>query len=162
MRLSSKTGICVTVTALSVLSAFSAPVASSTDDPSRDVNKLMIVDCMLPGKIMRLGAGARYMSARRPIKTTGADCEIRGGEYVAFDRSSYASSLKVWLPDAKAGNPKAQNYVGEMFESMLRQAAGGLPFAVWLRERIAAGADHPVALNLPESEYLKVVLLQRA
>jgi 23S rRNA (cytosine1962-C5)-methyltransferase len=49
-----------------------------------------------------------------------------------------------------------------MFEGVLRQAAAELPFPVWLRERIAAGEDHPVALNLPESEYLKVVLLQRA
>jgi len=119
MFLSNKASLSLTTGIIVLISAFSAPVISSTDDPSRDVDKLMIVDCMLPGKIMRLGAGARYMSARRPIKTTGADCEIRGGEYIAYDRASYASSLKVWLPDAKAGDPKAQTYVGEMFEQGL-------------------------------------------
>ncbi len=47
------------------------------------------------------------------------------------------------------------------FEGMLRQAAAGLPFPVILRERIAAGTDHPIWLSLPETEYLKVYLLQR-
>lgn len=47
------------------------------------------------------------------------------------------------------------------FEAVARQAAQGLPFQVALRERLGAGADHPVTLSLPESEYLKVLLLQR-
>jgi 23S rRNA (cytosine1962-C5)-methyltransferase len=48
-----------------------------------------------------------------------------------------------------------------MFEDVLRQAAAGLPFRVLLRQRLSAGPDHPVWLSLPESEYLKVLLLQR-
>ncbi len=126
---------------LVVLSAISAPAISSTDDPSRDVDKLMIVDCMLPGKIMRLGAGARYMSARRPAKTTGADCEIRGGEYVAYDRANYASSLKVWLPDAKSGDPKAQTYVGEMFEQGLGTSPDFKTAVAWYRKAAEQGYD---------------------
>lgn len=119
--------------------AHSTPVASSSDDPSRDVDKLMIVDCMLPGKIMRLGTGARYMSARRPVKTTGADCEIRGGEYVAYDRASYATSLKVWLPEAKAGNPTAQTYVGEMFEQGLGTTPDYETAVTWYRKAADQG-----------------------
>lgn len=49
-----------------------------------------------------------------------------------------------------------------MFEDVLRQAAGGLPFRVLLRQRLGAGSDHPVWHALPESEYLKVLWLQRA
>ena len=105
MNVSSKPFLALAVGTVVVLAAMSTPAISSIDDESRDVDKLMVVDCMLPGKIMRLGGGARYMSARRPVKTTGADCEIRGGEYIAYDRASYASSLNVWLPDAKAGDP---------------------------------------------------------
>ena len=126
---------------LVIMSALSAPAVSSTDDPSRDVDKLMIVDCMLPGKVMRLGGGARYMSARRPIKTTGADCEIRGGEYVAYDRASYASSLKVWLPDAKSGDPKAQTYVGEMFEQGLGTSPDFATAVSWYRKAAEQGYD---------------------
>ncbi len=48
-----------------------------------------------------------------------------------------------------------------MFEAVLRQGAAGLPFPVSLVDRIPAGSDHPVWLSLPESEYLKAVLLQR-
>ncbi len=87
--------------------------------PAHDANQLLIVDCMLPGKIRQLGGGTRYQTARRPIKTSGADCEIRGGEYVAYDRANYATALTVWLPQAKAGDAKAQTYVGEMFEQGL-------------------------------------------
>jgi 23S rRNA (cytosine1962-C5)-methyltransferase len=47
------------------------------------------------------------------------------------------------------------------FEAVVRQAAAGLPFSFVLRERIMADADHPVWLNLPQSEYLKVLLLAR-
>ncbi|MBX3461965.1 MAG: class I SAM-dependent rRNA methyltransferase [Planctomycetes bacterium] len=47
------------------------------------------------------------------------------------------------------------------FEEVVRQAAAGLPFRVLLRQRLGAGPDHPVAVTHPESEYLKVLLLQR-
>lgn len=49
-----------------------------------------------------------------------------------------------------------------MFEDMLRQAAVELPFRMLLRARVMAGADHPVWIGLPESEYLKVAWLERA
>lgn len=47
------------------------------------------------------------------------------------------------------------------FEDVCRQAAAGLPFQVLLRQRLGAGPDHPAWVSLPESEYLKVLLLQR-
>lgn len=50
---------------------------------------------------------------------------------------------------------------GPRFEKLVRQAAAGLPFRVVLRQRLGAGPDHPVLLTHPESEYLKVLLLQR-
>jgi 23S rRNA (cytosine1962-C5)-methyltransferase len=49
-----------------------------------------------------------------------------------------------------------------LFEDMVRQAAAGLPFKVLLQQRLGQGPDHPVWLALPESEYLKVLVLQRA
>lgn len=49
-----------------------------------------------------------------------------------------------------------------MFEDVLRQAAGDLPFRMLLRARVMAGPDHPVWIGLPESEYLKVAWLERA
>lgn len=81
---------------------------------------LYIVDCLLPGQVRRLG-NMSYLSPRRATRTTTADCRIRGGEYVDYDRADYRSALKVWLPLAEQGDPEAQNYVGEIFEKGLGQ-----------------------------------------
>ena len=48
------------------------------------------------------------------------------------------------------------------FEDVLRQAVADLPFRMLLRHRLGAGPDHPVALAVPESEYLKVLVIERA
>lgn len=48
-----------------------------------------------------------------------------------------------------------------MFEDMARQAAAGLPFKIALHQRVGAGSDHPVWLTMPESEYLKTLVLRR-
>ena len=79
---------------------------------------LQIVDCLLPGQLRKLG-NMSYLSPRRPIKTTAADCNIRGGEYVAYDRADYKTALKIWLPAATEGDAEAQLAVGEIFEKGL-------------------------------------------
>ena len=86
---------------------------------SQDADGLFIVDCLLPGQFRKLGQYASYVTARRPMKTTASDCGIRGGDYVAYDRASYATALKVWLPKAQAGDAEAQAYVGEIYEKGL-------------------------------------------
>lgn len=85
-------------------------------------DQLLPVDCLLPAQMRKLGTQMTYLAPRRAIKTTAIDCEIRGGEYVAFDRADYRTSLNVWLEKAKQGDPEAQTYVGEIYEKGL-----GLP-----------------------------------
>lgn len=85
------------------------------DNHVSDASMLMVVDCLLPNQIRRLGS-MTYAAARQAIKTTAAQCEARGGEYVLFDRASRATTLKVWLPLAEQGDPEAQTYVGETYE----------------------------------------------
>jgi hypothetical protein len=85
-------------------------------------DQLLPVDCLLPAQIRKLGGQMVYLAARKAIKTTAQVCEIRGGEYVAFDRADYRTSLNVWLERAKQGDPEAQSYVGEIYEKGL-----GLP-----------------------------------
>lgn len=82
------------------------------------VQDYYIVDCLLPGQVRKLG-NSTYMTPRRPVRTTAQDCNLRGGEYVAFDRADYKTALKVWLPAAEAGDADAQNNVGEIFEQGL-------------------------------------------
>ncbi len=74
------------------------PANSATSNLATvDADKLLPVDCLLPSQVRRLGTQMTYLAARKAIKTTGLDCEIRGGEYVAYDRADYRSSLNIWL-----------------------------------------------------------------
>ena len=94
-------------------------IAQDTLALARSADELLIVDCLLPGQIRKLGQRITYLTARQAIKTSAQDCEIRGGEYVAYDRANYATALKVWLPLAEGGDPQAQTYVGEIYEKGL-------------------------------------------
>ena len=113
----------------------------------QDTNKLFVVDCLLPGQIRKLGSQMTYLSQRRPIRTTAADCEVRGGEYVAYDRANYASALKVWLPKAKEGDAAAQLYVGEIFEKGLGEQTDYQAAAQWY-EKAANQGNFQAQLNL--------------
>ncbi|MFZ4653935.1 MAG: caspase family protein [Methylococcaceae bacterium] len=98
-----------------------------------DVQKLSVVDCLLPGQMRKLGSSMTYVSGKRPLRTTEADCEVRGGEYVAYDRADYASALNVWLEKAKEGDAVAQLYVGQIYEKGLGRTADYREAAVWYR-----------------------------
>lgn len=104
-----------------------------------DADKLYVVDCLLPGQIRRLGAQMTFLTARIPIKTTAVDCEIRGGEYVAYDRANYATSLNIWLPKAQSGDPEAQAYTGEIYERGLGIQPDYKTAAEWYRKASAQG-----------------------
>lgn len=133
--------------AASLLAACAAPaggpgLAGLPEDATlaEGIDQFVLVDCMLPGQVRRLGTMATYVTARRHTKTTRRDCEIRGGEYVLFDRADYSAALATLLPKARAGDPVAQTYVGEIYEKGL-----GLPgpdyanAATWYRQAAASG-----------------------
>ncbi|MEZ5405154.1 MAG: class I SAM-dependent methyltransferase [Verrucomicrobiia bacterium] len=48
----------------------------------------------------------------------------------------------------------------EGFEAMIREAAGDVRRSVLIKERHFQGSDHPVLLGMPETEYLKGVVLE--
>ncbi|MES9852800.1 MAG: hypothetical protein ABW170_13350 [Candidatus Thiodiazotropha sp. L084R] len=104
-----------------------------------DPDKLLIIDCLLPGQVRKLGSNMTYVSPRRPVKTTASECEIRGGEYVAFDRADYRTSLRVWLPQAQEGDAEAQNYVGEIYEKGLGIQPDYKTAAAWYQKAAAQG-----------------------
>ena len=121
----------LTVVVTAMFTAFIGCVPSVTQQEAaravegyiEDVNKLYVVDCLLPGQMRKLGTSMTYLSARRPIRTTEADCEVRGGEYVAYDRANYTSALNVWLEKANEGDATAQLYVGQIYEKGLGRPA---------------------------------------
>ncbi|MEO7251032.1 MAG: caspase family protein [Arenimonas sp.] len=105
----------------------------------RNAEDLMIVDCLLPGQIRSLGRQATFMSARRPIRTTQADCQIRGGEFVSYDRANYQTALKVWLDQAMAGSAEAQNNVGEIYSKGLGTEPDYGMAAQWFKKAAEQG-----------------------
>jgi hypothetical protein len=136
----------VSVLALVVLSALacaSEPTAETDSavsiHPTATADELLVVDCLLPGQVRRLGSKLTYLTPRRPIKTSAVDCAVRGGEYTAFDRANYATALAVWLPTAENGDPEAQNYVGEIYERGLGRAPDYAIAAQWYRRAAEQG-----------------------
>ena len=105
--------------------------------PDGNPNRLLVVDCLLPGKIKKLGQGLTYLTPRRPVKSTAAQCEIRGGEYTAYDRANYATALKIWLPKAQEGDAAAQTYVGEIYEKGLGIQADYQLASMWYQKAAA-------------------------
>lgn len=104
-----------------------------------DSSKLLPVDCMLPAQVRRLGSKMNYLAPRRALKTTASDCEIRGGEYVAYDRADYRSALNVWLEKAKQGDAEGQTYVGEIYEKGLGLPADYITALSWYSKAAEQG-----------------------
>lgn len=131
-----------TLALCAALLALPAPVEAKAAEP-KSAEDLLIVDCLLPQRIRRLGRNSTYLAPRQPIRTTAADCRIRGGEYTEPDQANYATSLKVWLPQAKAGDAEAQYFVGQIFEKGLGTTPDHAAAAEWYRK--AAEQDYSPA-----------------
>ena len=119
------------------LAGLTAPIAATQQAIPQDPSRLLVVDCLLPGQVRKLGGQMTYLAPGRPIKTVAVDCEIRGGEYVAYDRANYATSLAVWMPQAEQGDPQAQVYVGEIFEKGLGREPDLVAAAAWYEKAAA-------------------------
>lgn len=136
--------ICIKITSLTLMLLLSACGSDDitllkTEGTEQDADKLLIVDCLLPGQIKRLGVGSTFVTPRRPAKITALDCENRGGEYVAYDQANSASALKVWLASAQEGNMVAQTYVGEIYEKGFGIEADYLTAAAWYKKAADQG-----------------------
>ena len=105
------------------------------------------VDCLLPGKMQRLGTHVTFVTARRPTRTTAEDCAIRGGQYTLADRANYQTSLKLWLDPAQEGDAKAQYYVGTIYEKGPKGKPDFTLAAVWYQKAAEQG-HHQAAMNL--------------
>ncbi|MBX2808682.1 MAG: caspase family protein [Cellvibrionaceae bacterium] len=102
------------------------------------VADLYIIDCLLPGQVRRLGM-MTYLAPRRPIRTTAADCRLRGGEYIEYDRADYRTALTVWLPLAQEGDAEAQTYVGEIFEKGIGGEVDYISASQWYQKAASQG-----------------------
>lgn len=135
-----------------------------------NADDVLIVDCLLPGQVRKLGR-MTYLSPRRPEKTTAFDCGLKGGEYTAFDRSDYQTALSVWLPEAQQGDQLAQTYVGEIYmrglgtEPNYKQAAKWFEKAAdqnFKRAQINLGYLFEKGLGVPQNSKRAINLYREA
>lgn len=133
-----RSAICAAAAVL-VLAAGLMPAPGEARTGPRTAEDLLVVDCLLPGQVRKLGRQATFMSARRPIRTTQADCEIRGGEFTSYDRANYQTALKVWMDQAMAGSAEAQNYVGEIYSKGLGTPPDYDMAALWFKKAAEQG-----------------------
>lgn len=124
--------------------AFSLVFAPAPAAHAATGSEFLVVDCLLPAQIRKMGRSLTFTAPRQAIRTTGQDCEARGGEYVSFDRADYGTSLKIWLEQAANGNADAANNVGQVFENGFRDYPSA---ALWYRRAADAG-DNRAKINL--------------
>jgi Caspase domain/Sel1 repeat len=139
--------LCAAILLVTMAGMMTPATRASATVQTRNPEDLLIVDCLLPGQVRKLGRSTNYMSARRPLRTTQADCEIRGGEFVASDRANYQTALKVWMGQAEIGDADAQNYVGEIYLKGLGTEPDYAKAAQWF-EKAAAQGSKRARINL--------------
>ena len=79
-----QTGVLYYVLVGAMLGCVSANPESGSSKPGQAVpaatNSQEMVDCLLPGQIRQLDETVTYLTERRLVRTTKADCTGRGGE----------------------------------------------------------------------------------
>lgn len=93
-----------------------ADVASRT----AELKEFDIVPCLLPPRMRRLG-GIVYPERRQLTHVTAKVCELRGGEYTAYDRATPEASVAFFMPLAEEGNPAAQTRLGEVYQYLFAE-----------------------------------------
>lgn len=120
------------------------PPARANESALLPAESYMVVDCLLPGQVRKLGRSTTFLTPRRPMRTSAVNCEIRGGEYVSADRATFESSLGVWLPAAQGGDAKAQAYVGRIYADGFGRPPDFAQAAAWYQK--AADQGYPQAM----------------
>ncbi len=116
------------------------------DTGSDPLKAMATVDCLLPGQLRRSGR-ISYVGPALPVKTTAELCERRGGEYVAYDRASLESTLRVWQEKADSGDAEAQLFVAQAWERGIDRPPDLARAAEWYA-KAAKGGSREAKLSL--------------
>jgi uncharacterized caspase-like protein len=121
--------------------------------PEAKLDNFEIVDCEIPGAVMRIGANFATTGRAQALRTSASDCAIRGGTFVEASAANYATSLKIWQPRADAGETEAQYYVGRIYDSGLGRAPDPALAALWYKR--ASDQGHMAATTALAALYEK-------
>lgn len=135
------------VVAVLCSAAFPRQASGQPVSDAMAVPRGMIVDCLLPGAVRKLGASMTYLTPRKVERLAVQECEIRGGEYVLFDRADPQTALKIWQQPAAQGDAVAQFRLGQIYEMGVGAEANYQAAAEWYRKAADQG-NRAAALNL--------------
>ena len=138
LRMPSITRICL-ISSISLLGLVVALPASSKSAFPKTAEDVLIVDCLLPGQVRKLGRINSFLSQRRPARLSQFECALRGGEYVEYDRANLQTSLNVWFASASSGDVAAMVMVGEAFAKGSGQPPDYAQAAFWFKRASEAG-----------------------
>lgn len=124
--------------ASTALAGLAGPVAASRFPTSAE--DVLVVDCLLPGQVRRVGKIKGFLTQRRPARLPQFECAYRGGEYVEYDRATLATSIQAWQGSAEGGDVEAMNILGEAHAKGLGQAPDYANARIWFERAAAAGS----------------------
>jgi|GEM_PF-957126 len=127
------------ISSISLLGLLFAQASDSKQEFPKTAEDVLIVDCLLPGQVRKLGRINSFLSPRRPARLSQFECGLRGGEYVEYDRANLQSALSVWLAAASGGDVAAMVMVGEAFAKGSGQAPDYAQAAFWFQRASDAG-----------------------
>lgn len=117
--------------------------STPTSTPAAQIKGEALVHCLLPARVQQLGS-MTYASRRALVYETPSRCNVRGGEYTAYDRSTPESSEAFYQAPAAAGNADAQYSLGLVYESLFSPPRYG-DAAEWYAK--AAEQNHADAMK---------------
>lgn len=120
-----------------------ADQATTSQPAGTEVRDNVIVACLLPARVRKLG-NMVYPERRRLTETTAKKCELRGGEYTTYDRSRPEGAVAFFLPLANDGDASAQVNLGEVYEFLL-QTPDYAQAAFWYKKGVEQ--DDPTAMR---------------
>ena len=121
--------------------------AQQPQQPVPPADRYLVVDCLLPGQVRRIGNRLSFSGPRRPVRNTASECAIRGGEYLLYDRADFTTARALWEDKAEGGDAEAQNYLGEIYEKGLGTDVDYEQAKLWY-ERAAAQGNSAAQFNL--------------
>jgi uncharacterized caspase-like protein len=116
-----------------------APGQAAQKFPTRPED-VLIVDCLLPGQVRKIGRVRAFLTPRQPARVSQFECELRGGEYVEYDRADLSTALATWSGKAAEGDPVAMVYVGEAYAKGYGGAPDYQSAALWFQRAADLGS----------------------
>ena len=130
---------CILIASISLLGLLFALPSNAKPDFPKTAEDDLIVGCLLPGQVRKLGRMNSFLSQRRPAGLSQFECALRGGEYVEYDRANLQTALSVWLAAASGGDVAAMVMVGEAFAKGAGQAPDYAQAVFWFQRASNAG-----------------------